>query len=531
MRILPISKTPYNNVYKKKPDLNSKSISFSANSCEKQTPYNEKGMIKLAQVLEDDSLLSRYEIEDFLEKALEIPPYQAEEFYRANRDLIAKYFHKDYGLHFEDSQHSTNFDAVFKKKDCDFSKSEHETYKTVRFSPQGITKSIINSQQNTENHQILGGNYVCETIRGLNERWTHLTLLEERRTSGILGGDYNITITKLSPHLSAYDTTAYNLDGIDPKDTVEKIESGELKGVETAKTIKTPDGAEHTEHFEHNGYQTERTYKKSDNGSKTSLDYVITNPNGEKILDLHRTFELKANSSSANSSAKKFKLELDSNMMTFVADNSPNYNTSITTLNGRKYTTEFDDNNMTAVITDDNNERTTIDFGEKIGYQSSNNKDTLWKLIKETPADLLLDFQDICGLRYQQNGGVFDTRKMEIETDSRLATLAHELGHFRDGYDRHITQNPNLIDIYNKEIEELKTKISEDEFETLSYFSQTSLSPAQGLGEIIAEVSLLCNSLSFWENPERDLYLMRYFPRTIAKTAELLGYGVQNENK
>ena len=91
-----------------------------------------------------------------------------------------------------------------------------------------------------------------------------------------------------------------------------------------------------------------------------------------------------------------------------------------------------------------------------------------------------------------------------------------------------LSEKPELKKIYKEEIENFNKKISEGERTNMNYFLPTSLSSADGLGELLAEVNALC-TFNAEVDKTRALYLMRYFPRTIATAAELLGYGVSTK--
>ena len=130
-----------------------------------------------------------------------------------------------------------------------------------------------------------------------------------------------------------------------------------------------------------------------------------------------------------------------------------------------------------------------------------------------------------------------------IETGTNIFSLTHEFGHLIDCQKEHpISQNKELINIYIEEYERFK-KIKPKSIEeiiiryftptggTLSLYKNSSIyekikeaNTMTGLSEIIAETNALLYSYGSRNEAfnSRTNYLIRFFPKTIAKAASLL---------
>ena len=106
-----------------------------------------------------------------------------------------------------------------------------------------------------------------------------------------------------------------------------------------------------------------------------------------------------------------------------------------------------------------------------------------------------------------------------------MATTAHEVGHLKDGFLHGISDNQDLQKIYNQEMGYFEANYPKTMQEIISYFNQQGGSGHTGLSEVVAETNLLLTSYGHDDYlADRANFLAKYFPKTIAKIAEFLGY-------
>lgn len=458
---------------------------------------------------------------------------QVMEIYQNNKDKIQELQNNGYTAAIANLQNSDEIDIVFNKTEENININDNllRTKNTVRLNKNGVVSDSQCKVYENQNGEILehtttsDGKYTCDSYYKTDENKRKILTKEIRVVNGKNGPIY-VQKTTTSPIMKGvFDTTIYNLAQTDKNtdevlsaikneninkssDILEKIEKAGIKGWDFARTIENPDGTKtHIEKFQRGDYHTQRKYTSDDRGEKTSLDYTISDTHGKKLLNIHRTFELQGNKSTA-------------------------------TLNGKEYIAEFNDEEMKVKIGD-----VEIDFKEKMESETFHNKKILWEAIKKTPGDLILNFRNIQHFGYEEDNGRWNCKENTIKTDSDLSTISHELGHYLDSTegeaylvaeiqqlveaygkeeDDRISHNPELIKIYNEEMEDFKKSISEAEQKNIEYFSQTGGNGGTGLSELVAEVNMLCTTQINTGLQTRSMYLTRYFPKTTAKAAELL---------
>lgn len=426
-----------------------------------------------------------------------------------------------YKVAIEDLQNSKDYDIVFKKSK-DFENEGIGLRRIENFVRLKQDGKIIPSRCEifvTKDGELLhrthtpGGKNSCDIYYQTDEKGNK-TLMEEIRIVNGASGPLYAQKIKASPIIKGvYDTVLYDINKENEDINIpDAIKNGKIKGIKTGRTYTEQDGTKvHTEKFFKGEYCTRRQYIENNDGTKKALNYVIENSGGEKLLDMKRFFSLKGN-------------------------------ISTTTVNGKEYVAEFNDKDKTVEITCDN-KKTKIDFWEKADTYSLSK---LWDLLKKTPADSLLNYSEIPELKYSEkkSGWVYKP-KGTIVTEDDLGVMAHELGHYKDAtqnglytlnaiykieaYSKEnwkdlISSDEELIKIYNEEIEQFKKDMSDAEAEEIDYFSQTGGSSGSGLSEMVAEINMLMTTQCASHLNARSMYLMRYFPRTIAKAAKLLGY-------
>ena len=112
-----------------------------------------------------------------------------------------------------------------------------------------------------------------------------------------------------------------------------------------------------------------------------------------------------------------------------------------------------------------------------------------------------------------------------LYSKNSLSTIAHELGHMLDDMLGMLSQNQDLINIYNEEIAQFNSKYTNfSGKEYIDYFSQTGGSATTGLGEIVAEANMLLTTYGSDSVilTDRGQFLVQNFPKTIAYIATAL---------
>lgn len=246
------------------------------------------------------------------------------------------------------------------------------------------------------------------------------------------------------------------------------------------------------------GTKTDYYCNQMPDGSKTS-EYKIVDKNGKILLNQKRTF--------AKISENKF----------------------ISSLNDKTYEIEFTPPIIT-IFDKANNATHKIDMTGKV---EDDNPD-LWNLLKQMPGDLLikLDSREFNKLvdddmipAWSPDDKTLGARIPETEDDYEcLGILMHEFGHFLDtAPDSNktgiISENEEFIKIYREELENLKNNAPLFDKLKVEYFADHDDCELGGRMETVAEANLL---LAGEYTSRRASCLQKYFPRTIAKAAELL---------
>lgn len=228
-------------------------------------------------------------------------------------------------------------------------------------------------------------------------------------------------------------------------------------------------------------------YSKKGNNDKYNILYRIFDKNNNQLLDLKREF------------------------------NVVDENTTSSVLNNNEYTNKFS--------------LCFIETKSKTPYGTYSDSLILnWKfedLMKQLPGDFfpIMKMYDVVlhEVDGDNAGNAFATTSSNICMSSDLKNnpfiLAHELGHVISN-NKNIEKNEDLAKIYEQEKETLLERDNSLTISELSYF----LSSYTGLKEIVAESFAIISGLGHDTNclGARTLLLMQHFPRTIAKSVELL---------
>ena len=302
----------------------------------------------------------------------------------------------------------------------------------------------------------------------------------------------------------AYNVDKYEIGSCSLNEAMALIENGELKALPRASVSKHPDGSvELQETFDRNNCHTRRRFIKK--GNNTQYFYKITDKlTGECLLDINRSFEQKSN------------------------------NCTVTTINDTEYEALYDDKNMTITITDSKGHKKVINMLYlTCGFKTDWNEE-LFKYLKSFPADVLLNiakcFNSI-NLSDRYFSGSVDAVNKELEIGGDLAYASHEAGHGMDLYNSPdklsgtISTNPELKEIYDMEFEKFYREFPNIAHTIVTYFSPDGCEYKSDLGiyEFVAEANMLFVTYGHdsIKQSTRSHYLVEYFPKTIAKIAEL----------
>ncbi len=342
-----------------------------------------------------------------------------------------------------------------------------------------------------------------------------------------------VLYTKESSDLSgAFETTRYDLkDYPEEMDVISAIKDGTITGGTKLSTVTSDNGStSYVQNYERNGNTVSRNYNSQvdENGNlvSTNYQYQINNENGDSLLSVDRSWSKNADGSTT------------------------------TVINGKNYTATFDDNTKTVTVVQEDGTKTSysindmltkIDTSEseekaastKENYvyeNSTEQQKDFWAMVKTLPADQLINLgTNVKEITITDN--VFGTninfaRHLNVIPD--VAVISHELGHSIDIVDEeklgNISQNEELIEIYNNEMKTFTQKYPELSQNIISYFSQVGgggvFETNTGLSELVAESNMLMTTYGHDNDSvnARAEYLVQYFPETVAKIGELLGY-------
>jgi len=284
---------------------------------------------------------------------------------------------------------------------------------------------------------------------------------------------------------------------IENNDDIEPI--SKHSGIPLSTVTKNNDGSvTYTENWSFNGCNTQRTYKeKKENSGLTvysSYSYKITDENQQTILDIQREFKRNQDGSATN------------------------------TINGIKYLIKYDDEEKTITVSD-GRETKIINMKQKLSYYF---EDIQWQTIKNLPADTLLTIAaEVKHWNYcRDEDSAADGYTRTISTNEKEGIISHETGHFKDYVDGHLYKNKKFLRIYSEEMAKFFETIPYNEQEFVQYFSpRAELNDAEGIDEFAAESNIILTTFGTDNDrlKTRTQFLVKYFPKSIAKAAELLG--------
>ncbi len=321
------------------------------------------------------------------------------------------------------------------------------------------------------------------------------------------------TVRKLSDIEGVYNVSETNAKG---KQKLIEFGSKDKKGnVYVEKNYTSPEGVK-------TQYAYERTVD-----NKVIVDYKISriNPETKKteiLLDRHQTVEHKGDG------------------------------LVVTSVNGNVYEAQFNDNKL-VIFDKTNNEKREFYLGKAF---IDSGIDIIMNILHNVPANELMVmkklpisaiyYNDTNDERINNNARWSETGKfIEMGNEARIKTLnmarhsnailnimlptfLHEFGHYieldaNSGLCSTISQNQDLMNIFKEEFEKFISESNGVQQEYISYFiDSVSASSERNAQERVAEANTILNSLPSEQYANRASYLQQYFPRTIAKIAELI---------
>ena len=344
--------------------------------------------------------------------------------------------------------------------------------------------------------------------------------------------------TKESSDLTgAFETTRYDLkDYPEDMDIISAIKDGTITGGTKLSTVTSDDGStSYVQNYEQNGNTISRNYNsqvdEDGNLVSTNYQYQINSENGDSLLSVDRSWTKNADGSTT------------------------------TVINGKTYTATFDDSTRAVTVTQEDGTETNYSINEMLEKQvlakvylhtftgkrrenfiegdscfvnSLKQREDFWAMVKTLPADQLINLgtnvKEITILNSINRNCISLEGHLKICAD--VGVISHELGHSVDTENKElgkISQNEELIKIYNDEMKSFTQKYPELSQDIIDYFSQTGggLDDSNtGLSELVAETNTLMTTYGHDSDRinARAEYLVQYFPQTVAKIGELLGY-------
>ncbi len=329
-------------------------------------------------------------------------------------------------------------------------------------------------------------------------------IVQDEKTKEVVG----VLYSKASEVLQGvFDTVYYDISqfvdaNVELSSNVFDIENAVIgDGNVLSKTTKNDDGSiSYSESFEINGYEIDRNYSEKRNEKTNDVEssyysYRIQHENSdEPIMNITRTFEKRPDGSVLNS------------------------------INGIDYEITYDDENKIITITDGVRTK-KYDVDSKLPYYS---KDIIWDKVKSLQVDTIMTIFDyISKWNYCEDEdsaacGYGNLLSTGLNTD----IILHESGHIKCYADDSILDDDILLDIYGEEMDNYMNTIPFNEQEFTTYFSpRAHMMDADGFSEFVAETHIILNSFGTRYNKlkTRTQFLAKYFPRTVARVAELTG--------
>lgn len=418
---------------------------------------------------------------------------------------IKKLYKDEYEITIVDVQNDDTFEAIFTKEMRTKDGTKITLVKTFNEYGEKTESRTEKYSDNSTSSIMSGKSGVFKAKYDKSGEIEELTeYIQSPDTKGVIGVIHSKASKLLSGVFESvyYDISDFKTDSSNFEDTIDKdIEECVInKGEPISSVIQNSDGSiTYTESLQKDEILVDRNYteKKDQNGEivYSSYEYKIQREDEETpIMDISREFKRNADGS---------------------ADN---------TINGIKYHIEYDDKNKTISISDGERERRLFTKYRLPFYA----QEVLWKEIKKLQADTILNiFDRIKRWNYcLENDSLCDIYNRTISTGKNNSIILHEIGHLISNESPSILDNEEFIQTYGEEMQAFQENIPYNEQEQVQYFSPRAGSvDACGDDEFIAESNILLTTYGISGNnfKNRSQFLEKYFPKTIAVVAELLG--------
>lgn len=319
------------------------------------------------------------------------------------------------------------------------------------------------------------------------------------------GVNPSIIHTKKSDEMQGhYEIEKYDLgDYPSDVDMISEIKGGRVFPscfLSRIRTTKTGQKCEETYNYNKTLTHKIDAFSKAQDTTTKRRAYRITKSDGEKILDINRSFT-----------------------------QTPSM--SITRINDKKYFAYFDDFYKKITILDGDNLADVFDL-DSVYFanqkEKGSDKENLWKMFKALPADVLLDsIEYLKSVKYLPNKSyescAYVTRG-RINTCAKPPYYVHELGHLVT-LNNDFDIDKDLLDTIEEEQKLLRDNFPNQyraSFEYLSTLVPDSLDYS-GLVEILAETYLILKGFDQADDMGyRAQMIVQYFPKTTAKIAKML---------
>ena len=415
---------------------------------------------------------------------------------------LRKLFKDEYNIELINFQNLDLAEAIL-KKEIHLNNGTKVTI-TQTFDEEG--NNTISRSEETANHAT--SSYMPETsdiyrvkynkqgdIRELNR------YILSPETQEVIGVEY---LKELELLPGAFESTFYPIKDFKQDNSVENVDC-DIKdavtndGIPISTVTRDPDGIiKYKESFAYCNSRVIREYleKKDDNGNLlfSFYSYKITDENKKPLMDIYRSFVRHKDGSATNN------------------------------INGIEYELSYDDKNKTIIINDGKKSK-KIDFKDRLAVYSS---EVLWKSIKQLHVDNLLTLdKNIKHWNYcEDDDSTAAGYSKTISSGKDINIITHEIGHFKDYEVNEISNKIDFIEIYISEMCYFLNCVPFNEQEFIEYCSpRADLSGSDGANEFVAESNIILTSYGEKNNKlsTRQQFLVRYFPKSIAKVAELMG--------
>ena len=393
------------------------------------------------------------------------------------------------------------------------------TFVSYRDSATNITYRYIAGQQYPEEitEEAIDDNTFKRIVKNKNLNIVQTLIFDKE--------DSNNPIRIETQHLSSNGDVEYTEvmeQGINPgtPDIYTIDSAGNKTYIQQAVADEQTGGHKIIKHFtDDKGNTTEFSYSIA-NENEFSLDYTITDKNGDKVFERYQTLK-----------------KISNNVYEFTKD-------------GKNYNLESQDDKI--VITDKTtNETYEIKYADYIDV--NDNPDMFKQNILQIPADILIfisknplslsygtktrDNQGLCRAENKAiDIGTITKTNSEQELNAAFMTIIiHELGHYIDNPNLSednndiLSMNEDFLRIYREELEEFNRNHTSEEqmimmqFNGIGYQNKSHETQLKrSASESFAEFNMLANTNSKSWTSSRSYYLQRYFPKTLARAQELL---------